>query len=134
KDAETPPAPMRPAPISVSPVSAEAAAEEIARFNSDFQRVMKEVGKMIVGMHDVVEKVTIAMIAGGNVLLEGVPGLGKTQLVKVLSQALQIEFRRVQFTPDLMPADIVGTNMVTEDSSGRRTLQFQRGPVFTHLL
>jgi MoxR-like ATPase len=128
-----PAAPKRPAPTAV-PVTAEAAAEEIARFNSDFQRVMTEVGKMIVGMHDVVEKVTIAMIAGGNVLLEGVPGLGKTQLVKVLSQALQIDFRRVQFTPDLMPADIVGTNMVTEDSSGRRTLQFQRGPVFTHLL
>src|SRR5712671_6246789 len=111
-----------------------AIAAEIKAFNSDFHRVMNEVGKMIVGMHDVVEKVVIAMISGGNVLLEGVPGLGKTQLVKVLSQALQIDFRRVQFTPDLMPADIVGTNMVTEDASGRRTLQFQRGPVFTHLL
>jgi MoxR-like ATPase len=133
KHSDAPAAPKRPAPAPV-PVTSEAAAEEIARFNSDFQRVMTEVGKMIVGMHDVVEKVTIAMIAGGNVLLEGVPGLGKTQLVKVLSQALQIDFRRVQFTPDLMPADIVGTNMVTEDSSGRRTLQFQRGPVFTHLL
>jgi len=113
---------------------AAAIAAEIKAFNTDFQRVMNEVGKMIVGMHDVVEKVVIAMICGGNVLLEGVPGLGKTQLVKVLSQALHIDFRRVQFTPDLMPADILGTNMVSEDSTGRRSLQFQRGPVFTHLL
>src|ERR1035441_4936741 len=106
---------------SVAQVSADTAAiaAEIKAFNSDFHRVMKEVGKMIVGMHDVVEKVVIAMICGGNVLLEGVPGLGKTQLVKVLSQALHIDFRRVQFTPDLMPADILGTNMVSEDSTGR---------------
>ncbi len=115
-------------------VPMDAVAAEIKAFDTDFQRVMNEVGKMIVGMRDVVEKVVIAMITGGNVLLEGVPGLGKTQLVKVLSQALQIDFRRVQFTPDLMPADILGTNMVTEDSTGKRTLQFQRGPVFTHLL
>jgi MoxR-like ATPase len=127
----------KPAPIArpaAVPVTSEAVAADIKAFDQDFKRVMTEVGKMIVGMQDVVEKVVIAMIAGGNVLLEGVPGLGKTQLVKVLSQALQIEFRRVQFTPDLMPADIVGTNMVTEDSTGRRTLQFQRGPIFTHLL
>ena len=110
------------------------AAKEIQAFNADFHRVVGEVGKMIVGMPDVVEKVVIAMISGGNVLLEGVPGLGKTLLVKVLSEALQINFRRIQFTPDLMPADIVGTNMVTEDQGRRRTLQFQRGPIFTHLL
>jgi len=110
------------------------AAQEIQAFNTDVHRVITEVGKMIVGMPDVVEKVIIAMIAGGNVLLEGVPGLGKTQLVKVLSEALHINFRRLQFTPDLMPADIVGTNMVTEDQAGRRALQFQRGPIFTHLL
>ncbi|MBI3829768.1 MAG: MoxR family ATPase [Planctomycetes bacterium] len=95
---------------------------------------MKEVGKMIVGMNDVVEKVLISMIAGGNVLLEGVPGLGKTMLVRALSQALQINFRRVQFTPDLMPADILGTNVVMDDESGRRSLRFQPGPIFTHLL
>ncbi len=133
--AAAPAKPAVPAPRPVAaPATTEAVAAEITAFDNDFKRVMKEVGKMIVGMEDVVEKVVIAMIAGGNVLLEGVPGLGKTQLVKVISQALQIDFRRVQFTPDLMPADIVGTNMVTEDSSGRRTLQFQKGPIFTHLL
>ncbi|HEY3322835.1 MAG TPA: AAA family ATPase [Planctomycetota bacterium] len=121
-------------PKAFSEMTEADAAAEIGAFNQDFRHVMAEVGKMIVGMQDVVEKVVIAMISGGNVLLEGVPGLGKTQLVKVLSQALQIDFRRVQFTPDLMPADIVGTNMVAEDSGGRRTLQFQRGPIFTHLL
>jgi MoxR-like ATPase len=134
KPATRAPRPAAATGAPVTPVTPEGVAADIKAFDNDFKRVMAEVGKMIVGMQDVVEKVAIAMIAGGNVLLEGVPGLGKTQLVKVLSQALQIDFRRVQFTPDLMPADIVGTNMVTEDSSGRRTLQFQRGPIFTHLL
>ena len=115
-------------------ISADDAEAKIAEFRRDFDECMKEIGRMIVGMNDVVEKVLISMIAGGNVLLEGVPGLGKTMLVRALSQTLQINFRRVQFTPDLMPADIIGTNVVMDDESGRRSLRFQAGPIFTHLL
>ena len=115
-------------------LSTDEASAQIAEFHRDFDECMKEIGRTIVGMNDVVEKVLIAMISGGNVLLEGVPGLGKTMLVRALSQTLQIDFRRVQFTPDLMPADIVGTNFVMEDATGRRTLRFQPGPIFTHLL
>ena len=103
-------------------------------FRADFERMRAEVAKMIVGYDDPVAKVLIALVAGGNVLLEGVPGLGKTLLVHTLSKALNLSFRRVQFTPDLMPADILGTHVVDEDASGVRSLHFQKGPIFTHLL
>ena len=93
------------------------------------------IGEAIVGQHAVVEQLLIALLAGGHCLLEGVPGLGKTLLVRTLSQALKLDFRRIQFTPDLMPSDIVGTEILEEDhGTGRRHFQFQRGPVFTHLL
>jgi len=129
------PAPgIKPAAKEIERLTEAEVAAEIGAFRRDFGDCMKEVGKMIVGMNEVVEKVLISMIAGGNVLLEGVPGLGKTMLVRALSQALQINFRRVQFTPDLMPADIIGTNVVMEDDTGRRALRFQAGPIFTHLL
>jgi MoxR-like ATPase len=106
----------------------------IAEFNADFARLKDEISKMIVGYEDVVEKVLICLMAGGNVLLEGVPGLGKTLLVRVLAQALDCRFRRVQFTPDLMPSDILGTKMIAQREGGRRELAFQKGPIFTHLL
>jgi len=87
-----------------------------------------------VGQQEVVRHVLIALFAGGHVLLEGVPGLGKTMLVRVLARVLDLKFARIQFTPDLMPADIVGTDILEEAEDGRRTFRFQPGPVFTHLL
>ena len=107
---------------------------ETGRFRDDFQRIRREVGKIIVGQERVVEGAITAVIAGGNVLLEGVPGLGKTELVKALSRALDLEFRRIQFTPDLMPADIIGTNIMTADAGNTYRFEFRRGPIFTQLL
>ena len=107
---------------------------DIEQFNSDFAELKNEVAKMIVGYEDVIENVLICLMAGGNVLLEGVPGLGKTMLIRVLAQALLCDFRRVQFTPDLMPSDIIGTKMIVQREGGRRELAFQKGPIFTHLL
>ncbi len=93
-----------------------------------------EIGKAIIGQKDIVRQVLIAMFTGGNVLLEGVPGLGKTQLVKTLGRVMNLSFSRIQFTPDLMPADVVGTNIIVKDDRGSGSFQFQRGPVFTNLL
>ena len=88
----------------------------------------------MVGQKQIIRHSLIALLAGGNVLLEGVPGLGKTMLVKTLSQVLSLEFKRIQFTPDLMPADIVGTSIISEDAEGRRAFQFQAGPVFANIV
>ena len=107
---------------------------EAQRFREDFQRLRETVGSVIVGQQRVVEGVLTAIIAGGNVLLEGVPGLGKTELVKTLARVLELDFRRIQFTPDLMPADIVGTNIMTAAPDGRYAFEFRRGPIFTQLL
>ncbi|MDQ3038901.1 MAG: MoxR family ATPase [Pseudomonadota bacterium] len=93
------------------------------------------IGQAIVGQAEVVEQLLIGLLAGGHCLLEGVPGLGKTLLVRSLGQALDLQFRRIQFTPDLMPSDIIGTEILEEDhGTGRRMFKFQKGPVFTHLL
>jgi MoxR-like ATPase len=107
---------------------------EAQRFRDDFQRLREAVGNIIVGQQRVVEGVLTAIVAGGNVLLEGVPGLGKTELVKTLARALDLDFRRIQFTPDLMPADIVGTNIMNAGPDGRYVFEFRRGPLFTQLL
>ena len=107
---------------------------EAQRFRDDFQNLRAAVGAVIVGQQRVVDGVLTAIIAGGNVLLEGVPGLGKTELVKTLARALHLDFRRIQFTPDLMPADIVGTNVMTTGPDGRYVFEFRRGPIFTQLL
>jgi MoxR-like ATPase len=93
-----------------------------------------ELRKVIVGQHDAVRQVLLALFAGGHVLLEGVPGLGKTLLVRTLGDVLSLRFNRIQFTPDLMPADIVGTTIVSEDLDGRRALRFQAGPVFANIV
>jgi len=105
-----------------------------ATFREKFHALRDEIGKVIVGQKPIIDEVLIALFAGGHVLLEGVPGLGKTLLVRTLSEILELEFRRIQFTPDLMPADIVGTNMVLEDDSGRRRFEFQKGPIFGQII
>src|ERR1700690_4288438 len=96
-------------------------------------KVRAEIGKIIVGQQDVVDGVLICLLAGGHVLLEGVPGLGKTTLLRTLARALHLKYSRIQFTPDLMPADIVGSMMIDGDG-GSKTLRFQQGPIFSHLV
>ncbi len=108
--------------------------EQIQTFRAAFESLRAEIGKVIVGHREIVEGTLIAIFGGGHVLLEGVPGLGKTLLVRTLSEVLDMSFNRIQFTPDLMPADILGTNIVMETPGGRREFQFQKGPIFAHLL
>lgn len=105
-----------------------------AEFRERFAAIREEVGKIIVGQEQVIEEVLIALFAGGHCLLEGVPGLGKTLLVRSLSQILDLEFRRIQFTPDIMPADIIGTDVVVEDETGHRQFEFRRGPIFGQMI
>ena len=93
-----------------------------------------QVGRVIVGQRELVRHALVTLLAGGNALLEGVPGLGKTMLVRTLAQAIDCSFSRIQFTPDLMPADIVGTNLILEDDTGRRHFQFEAGPIFANLV
>jgi MoxR-like ATPase len=112
----------------------EAIQEQLDRFRADFLRLRQEIAKVIVGQDDIVEGTLTALIAGGHVLLEGVPGLGKTLLVRTLADALHLEFRRIQFTPDLMPADLIGTNVVYETPDGGKRFEFQRGPVFANIV
>src|SRR5256884_4780336 len=108
--------------------------EKIQSFRQTYAALRSEVGKVIVGHNEIVDGTLMALFAGGHVLLEGVPGLGKTLLVRTLSDVLDLSFNRIQFTPDLMPADILGTNLVVENPDGRREFQFQRGPIFAHLI
>jgi MoxR-like ATPase len=104
-------------------------------FREMFESLRREIGKVIVGYEVIVDNVLISLFCGGHVLLEGVPGLGKTLLVRTLSDVFSLEFRRIQFTPDLMPADIIGTNIVMEDAkTGRRQFQFQSGPIFGQII
>jgi len=105
----------------------------VAAFVLRFKTICDEVEKLMVELRPIIENVLIAMLAEGNVLLEGVPGIGKTYLIKMLGTALDVDFRRVQFTADLMPSDILGTNLLVQDAHGKR-LEFQKGPVFTNLL
>jgi MoxR-like ATPase len=108
--------------------------EQIQSFHETYAALRAEIGKVIVGHEGIVDGTLVALFGGGHVLLEGVPGLGKTLLVRTLSQVLDLPFNRIQFTPDLMPADILGTNIVMEMPDGRREFQFQRGPVFAQLI
>ncbi len=104
-------------------------------FRQKFQQLRQEIGKAIVGHADVIDGVLTALLVGGHVLLEGVPGLGKTYLIRTLSQAVDLDFSRIQFTPDLMPADIIGTTIITEEpASGKREFQFQKGPLFAQII
>ena len=118
----------------MSTVWTESMEEKVAEFRDKFAFVRDEVGKIIVGQQHVIDDVLITLFAGGNCLLEGVPGLGKTLLVRTLSEVLDLKFRRIQFTPDLMPADIVGTRIVVEEESGRKRFEFQPGPIFGQIV
>jgi MoxR-like ATPase len=108
--------------------------EQIEKFREVYNGLREEIGKVIVGQEAIVDGTLNALFANGHVLLEGVPGLGKTLLVRTLSQVLDLSFNRIQFTPDLMPADVLGTNMVHETDDGKRAFEFQRGPIFAHLV
>jgi MoxR-like ATPase len=118
--------------IAIQPHGADAAA--LDRLRRTAEALEREVSGVIVGQQMVVRGVTIALLAGGHVLLEGLPGLGKTLLVRTIARALQLHYSRIQFTPDLMPADILGTNVLLEVQGGGRTFQFQAGPIFANLV
>jgi MoxR-like ATPase len=105
-----------------------------AEFQQTFARIRAEIGRVIVGQQEIVDNVLVCFFAGGHVLLEGVPGLGKTMLVKTLADVCQLEFSRIQFTPDLMPADIIGTDVVFEDEQGNRRFEFRPGPLHSQLV
>jgi len=108
--------------------------DAIVDFSESFAQLEAEVGRVIVGMQDVVRRTLAAIFAGGHVLLEGVPGLGKTLLVKSISRAFGISFRRIQFTPDLMPSDVTGTQILTEGDDGKRRFIFKQGPIFANIV
>src|SRR5690349_14328499 len=108
--------------------------EQVEGFQKLFTMVKKEVAKVIVGYDDIIDGVIMSLLANGHVLLEGVPGLGKTKLCSTLSDVMHLKFSRIQFTPDLMPADITGTNVVQESSHGEKVLEFQPGPIFANIV
>ena len=111
-----------------------AAEKELKLFAEKCDRIFQEVKKDIIGQTEVVQQTIIAIIAGGNVLLEGAPGLGKTRLVRSLGQVFDLPFSRIQFTPDLMPADVTGTNIITRDENGNSKFEFQKGPIFSNIV
>ena len=108
--------------------------QQLKQFDADFEALRREIGRVIVGQEEVIEGLLMAMVAGGHVLLEGLPGLGKTRLVRALAAAVDLSFQRIQCTPDLMPADVIGTYVVMETPQGRRTFEFQKGPLFANLV
>ena len=111
------------------------AIEEDAKlFQENFNKLKAEISKVIVGQEDIIENTLVGFLSGGNILLEGVPGLGKTVLVKTLASACSLNFSRIQFTPDLMPADIIGTDVVVEDEAGRRQFEFRPGPIHSQII
>ncbi len=122
----------------MSTAQAEVKPGEVAAlvqaFQADVQRLLGEIGQVIVGHEEIVRGAVMSLLAGGHALLEGVPGLGKTMLVKTIAEALDLNFSRVQFTPDLMPADILGTNMIVEDERGSKYFDFQRGAIFANIV
>ena len=128
--------------ISTTPIPATAASPEpiddqaaAALLVDAYRKISGEMGKFIVGQDDVIEQLVIAVLAGGHCLLEGVPGLAKTAMIRTLSETMHLGFRRIQFTPDLMPADITGTDIIQEDpTTGHRRFVFQKGPIFTQML
>ena len=108
--------------------------QRVKSFSEVVAKIKNELKKDVVGQEDIVDNVIVAIIAGGNVLLEGVPGVGKTRLVRSLSQVLSLPFSRIQFTPDLMPSDVTGTNVIKRDEQGNMTTEFRKGPIFANLV
>jgi MoxR-like ATPase len=108
--------------------------DQAKEFRKQYDRVYQEISKVIVGHADIVNGVLTCLFAGGHALLEGVPGLGKTLLIRTLSQVLDLQFNRIQFTPDLMPSDIMGTNIINETPDGQRVFSFQKGPLFAQIV
>lgn len=108
--------------------------ERVKQFSEKVTKVKTELHKDVVGQEEVLDNILIAIVAGGNVLLEGVPGVGKTRMVRSLSRALELPFSRIQFTPDLMPSDVTGTNIVEKDDNGKLNTVFRRGPIFANLI
>lgn len=108
--------------------------ENIKQFSTQCENIFTQIRRDVIGQNEVVEGTIIAMIAGGNVLLEGVPGVGKTRLVRTLGRVFSLPFSRIQFTPDLMPADVTGTNIIVKDEQGNSSFQFQPGPVFSNII
>ena len=108
--------------------------KDIEHFGKKCETIFEQVSRDVIGQKEVVEGTIIAMIAGGNVLLEGVPGVGKTRLVRSLGRVFDLPFSRIQFTPDLMPADVTGTNIIVKDDNGNSTFQFQPGPIFSNII
>jgi MoxR-like ATPase len=107
---------------------------EVAEFQQKIGALREEIGRVIVGYREIIDGVLTCMLAGSHALLEGVPGLGKTMLVRTLAEAVGLDFSRIQFTPDLMPADIIGTTVIEETSVGKHTFEFRKGPVFAHIV
>ena len=108
--------------------------KDIEQFSKQCNEIFKQISRDVIGQKEVVENTVIAMIAGGNVLLEGVPGVGKTRLVRTLGRVFDLPFSRIQFTPDLMPADVTGTNIIVKDENGNSSFQFQKGPIFSNII
>ena len=108
--------------------------ENIQKFSTQCKNIFEQIGRDVIGQKEVIEGAVIAMIAGGNVLLEGVPGVGKTRLVRSLGRVFSLPFSRIQFTPDLMPADVTGTNIIVKDDQGNSSFQFQQGPIFSNII
>ena len=108
--------------------------DQVQQFRTKFHRIKVEVQKRIIGQDDVVEDILICLFANGHALIEGVPGLGKTRMIQTLSEVLDLSFKRIQFTPDMMPADITGTTILVEDQQGQKRFEFQAGPVFSQVI
>ena len=106
----------------------------IQKFSQQIDNIFKQIERDVIGQKDIIENTLIAMIAGGNVLLEGVPGVGKTRLVRTLGRVFDLPFSRIQFTPDLMPADVTGTNIIIKDENGNTNFSFQPGPIFSNIV
>src|SRR6202049_5203057 len=118
----------------MSSAAAASMQQRATQFRQAYGRVHREIGKVIVGHSDIVHGVLTCLFVGGHALLEGVPGLGKTLLVRTLSEVLDLNFNRIQFTPDLMPSDIIGTNIISEGPDGKRVFSFQAGPLFAQIV